>query len=342
LDKSTSNPMTAVYDRLQDLGLSRAYVRQAILPSWWDDDASLSPAGFAEALMLISRHAGVRVADLRTGNVPFSPAGPVTTTRFKLSKGASEEDVALAQRLATQTARVACAGVVSSPKPVPSASEIRGAIIEGGASSVGLDSLLDYCWGELGLPVLHVSNFPHGARKMEGLSAVVEGRPVVVISKSSKQPAWLLFILAHEIGHLSLRHIKDGEVLVDTKVESSSSDKEESQANRFAEELLCGEAGRRFVPSGRWPNARVLAAEAQSLGRKYQIDPGHIVLNYASTMGESFFRVGNAALSFIDPAPDAIGAISRKLDANLDWSALPEEAAEFITRMTGILPAKAA
>jgi hypothetical protein len=59
-------------------------------------------------------------------------------------------------------------------------------------------------------------------------------------------------------------------------------------------------------------------------------------------MGENFFRVGNAALSFIDPAPDAIGVISRKLDANLDWSALPEEAAEFITRMTGLVSAKAA
>ncbi|MFZ4580681.1 MAG: hypothetical protein ACOYOB_20030, partial [Myxococcota bacterium] len=86
--------------------------------------------------------------------------------------------------------------------------------------------------------------------------------------------------------------------------------------------------------SDRWPNARQLAAIADRLGRRDQVDPGHIVLNYGHSMGKGFFAVANAALTHLAADSDAPRLINRVMSDRLDWSALPEDAAEFVMRMT--------
>lgn len=71
------------------------------------------------------------------------------------------------------------------------------------------------------------------------------------------------------------------------------------------------------------------------LGREHRTYPGHIILNYAHSMGGAgFFAVANAALKLIEPEANAPDLIRRKMAANLDWSALPADASEFLMRMT--------
>jgi hypothetical protein len=325
------NPMAEVYKRLSGLGLPKTYVRATVLPSWWDDDAATSPAGLAEAKMLIARHVGIDLADLKGTETP--KPGMITKYKFKKAKKSSGDDVDLARRLASQVAFLAAHAVAAPIVKLPTAAEIRARLIDEGNPWIGLECLLDFCWTS-GIPVLHVNNFPPGAKKMDGLSANVGGRPVIIISKEHRQPAWLLFILAHELGHIERGHIEEDEVLVDERVEVDSSDSEEIQANEFALELLCGDKKKTFVAADRWPNANQLAAEARRIGTKLQIDPGHIVLNYGNSMGRTFFPVANAALAMLNPSPDAVGLIQGRLAKNLDWSSLPEEAAEFVAKMT--------
>jgi hypothetical protein len=54
-----------------------------------------------------------------------------------------------------------------------------------------------------------------------------------------------------------------------------------------------------------------------------RIDPGHIVLNYAHTMGDTFWPVANAALKLLEPKRDALRIVRAKLAEHLDWSSLP-------------------
>lgn len=61
----TENPMKGLYRKLASFGLPKAWVQQNLLPSWWDDEAALSNAGFAEALLHVSRTAGLDLASLR-------------------------------------------------------------------------------------------------------------------------------------------------------------------------------------------------------------------------------------------------------------------------------------
>jgi hypothetical protein len=326
--------MKALYGRLSELGLTRAYVRQTVLPSWWDDEAAATDAGFAEAVMLVSRHVGVDLSTLRhQAGTPSLRSG--VPCKFKKAQGSSNDDVALARSLATQVAMLASSAMPQAADVPLAAAEVRALILDKGEPWVSLGALVDYCWS-VGIPVLHVSNFPRSTKKMEGLTARIGGRPVIILSKEQRQPAWLLFILAHELGHVACGHVGDDQVLVDEKVEQDSNDDEERAANAYAVELLTGAPDRRFYAPGRWPNARALAAAAERIGRQHQIDPGHVVLNYGKSMGSTFFAVANAALTHLDPSPDAVAIIRRKLADNLDWSGLTEEAAEFVAKMTGL------
>src|SRR5208337_644039 len=114
-------------------------------------------------------------------------------------------------------------------------------------------------------------------------------------------------------------HITDDGALLDDRVEEESQDDEEKQANAFALELLTGRANCRIVPAGRWPNAHDLAEDAEKMGRQQMIDPGHIVLNYAHAMGNSFFAVGNAALNLLTSQANAVGLVRDKMASYLDW-----------------------
>jgi hypothetical protein len=328
-----ANPMKNLYRRLSEVGLTRAFVGKTALPSWWDDDVALTPAGYAQGLLLLSRHLGLDLRSLQdeSASIHLRDFG---VCKYKKRGDVTEAEPALARVMATRTAQLAGESMSTPPAPVPaSALEIRQQVLDQGVPWVGLRELVDYCWAG-GIPVLHLDHFPTTARRPDGFAARVRGRPVVILCRKAKHSAWLLFMLAHELGHLALGHIPAEGALLDDHVDQDSPDDEEKQANAFTVELLTGQPGRRFVASGRWPNARVLAAEAREIGRQRMIDPGHVVLNYAHSMGKDFFAVANAALKFLEPHADAVGMLRAKMAESLDWSRLPEDSSEFLMRVT--------
>lgn len=322
-----------LYRRLTAVGLTRAYVVGTALPTWWDDEVAANPAGFAQGMLLISRHLGLDLASLQnpSESVRLRSFG---VCKFKKRPDVSEDQLALARVIATRAAQLAAAAVSSRPLPIPSDPlDIRQLILDRGACWVSLDELLEYCWS-VGLPVLHVDHFPKNACRPDGFAARVDGRPVIVLCRRAKHSAWLLFILAHELGHLALGHVPENGSLIDEGMDPSSEDEEERAANQFALALLNGNSGQSFVASGRWPNAAELARAAGEIGHQKFIDPGHIVLNYAHSMGKSFYPVGMAAANLLEPNFDAVKHVRAKLAAHLDWGMLPEDSSEFLMRVT--------
>lgn len=328
-----SNPIKSLYRRLRQVGLTRAFVLQTAFPRWWDDEIANSPAGYAQGLMLLSRHLGLDLASLQDEKSPLK-LREFGVCKFKKRAGVSEDQLALARVMATRTAQLAAAAMPEPAKALPSdAEEIRQHILDRGAPWVGLKELLNYCWS-MGLPVLHLDHFPKNACRPHGFASRLHGRQVIVLCRRSKYTAWLLFILAHELGHLVLGHVPEDGALLDEHIEEASTDSEESEANAFALDLLTGSPERRFVAAGRWPNARALVESAREVGQRQMIDPGHVVLNYAHSMGPSFFPVGNAALQMLEPHADAVSLIRAVMAEHLDWSLLPEDSSEFLMRVT--------
>jgi hypothetical protein len=328
-----SNPIKKLYGRLGDVGLTRAFVKKMAWPSWWDDEIALNPSGYSQGLLLLSRHLGLDLASMQSDNEPIR-LRDFGTCKYKKRSDVTEDELALARVLATRAAQLAASAVSLPALAIPTnASEIRQQILDEDSPWVGLNDLLRYCWS-IGLPVLHLDYFPRNAKRPDGFAARVQGRPVIVLCRHAKYSAWLLFILAHELGHLSLGHVPEDGSLIDQGLDENSTDLEEQQANRFAIELLTGKPNRQYVASGRWPNAVGLTDAAKRIAHQSKIDPGHVVLNYAHSMGKEFFPVGLAALKLLDPHDDAVAKIRSKMAANLDWSRLPEDSSEFLMRVT--------
>ena len=73
---------------------------------------------------------------------------------------------------------------------------------------------------------------------------------------------------------------------------------------------------------------------ARHASGELRVDPGHIVLNYAHTMGGRFWPVANAALGLLEPNRDAMKVVRQKMAGHLDWSSLPEDSSEFLMRVS--------
>lgn len=302
------------------------------MPLWWDDALWDNPVSRAEGFIHLSRHLGIDITSLqdRAATLRLKDFG---VCKYKKQAGTTDDELLLARVIATRAAQLAAAAIDRPVQPVPPAVELRAAILEQ-APWVGFQQLLDYCWFS-GIPVLHVNHFPTDAKKKPmGFTLRAKGRPAIVLCLEKTQPAWQLFILAHELGHLYHGHVPANGALLDETVLGNEPDAEESQADQYAIELLTGKATACFQTEGRWPNAKTLAEQAREYGERNQIDPGHVVLNCARNIGGGFWGIANAALNILDPQADAIGAISERLAANLDWERLPEDSSEFLMRIT--------
>ena len=326
----STNPMTQLYSRLStEIGVSRNFIRDKILPEWWDDRIAANPAGYAEAIGYISRRLALDLHSLQPDRKIQRLTGE--QPKFKHNVNLRSDQVSVAQTIATYAAELACFTAVNAYRKLPeSAQVIRQEILNSGADWVDLNGFLDYCW-QHGVPVVPVTQFLNGVQKMDGLAAQINGRPAIVLSKAHKHSSWLLFILAHELGHIVRGHLKSSAVLVDAKVYPDSKDKEEEEANRFASALLTGDPVIRYT-AAKYLRAEELAQAARKRGKEDQVYPGVIALNYA--WNRRFFAVGNATLNLLEPKTNPIELMRQKMCANIDLDRLSEETSAYLVRMT--------
>jgi len=314
--------MRDIYERLKAAGYTPSFVR-SLLPDWWEDKFAEVPSSRAYAEGVIARQLRLELSSLRDKHAKLQPQlhGGV---RLKHRRGETDDDFTVAVTLGSRLATIASL-CLDTPAQVDglNAASIRKQILDTGAPWVGFSELLDYCW-QVGIPVTSLRKLPQGARKPDGMAVWTESRPAIVISSARRQPAWHLFILAHELGHLVKKHIKQGEVGVDSdvKAQMTSTRKDEIEANAFAVELLSGDPNISFSPPGCRLNATQLANAARSIGQQLRIDPGFIALSYSRSQG--FIPVGAAALNEISPTTDAC-ALYRRFYERLDMDELAED-----------------
>ncbi len=318
----------SLFQRLNGIGFDSSYIRSVALPEWWDESMTETEDGLAQTLILLSRNLHLDLNALWDENRPLE-CNTVGATPFKKSRNVTEDRLRQAQCIAVRAAQLACEAVGTPVNALPElAKEVRSSILEKG-ELVDFNALLDYCW-QLGIPVLHVSEFPKKAHKMEGMAAEIKGRPVIVLSKNQKYSAWQVFILAHELGHIVSRHTSSDQMVFDESMDQSSKDEMEVAANNFAFELLLGRKAR-YRTNDSTP--RSLAESATNQGRKDCVDPGVIVLNYAWVQNE--WAVANAALKILEPNANAVGLVRTKMHNLLDWERLPADSQRFLAKVTG-------
>jgi len=225
---SYNRNMKDLYERLRKRGFDAKFVRERVLPDWWDDLLASVPANRAIAEMAIARHLGFSIAEL------CDPAASLTlpsvsSFRLKCRKGTTPSKVQPAVVVAQRAANLVLGSLTGLPPFVAGlpAQEIRNEILDE-ESCVDLKSLVNFCWGH-GIAVIHLNpdHLPK-AKRFDGLAMYPAAGPVVVLCYRSHSPPWLAFHLAHEMGHFFREHVKSGGTpLVDSKLNTVGNDSEE-------------------------------------------------------------------------------------------------------------------
>ncbi len=318
--------------QLRSAGLSKDAI-DAAWPSWWSDTADTSPSARAELRFVVARSLGLSAPALVGERVEFVFHDKA---RFK-NLNASIEDL---ERAALNSFGVAVGRLlISATKPGQglfgtSAEVLRKALLSQGAAD--LLGLLSTCWA-LGIPVVHASISPLKHKAMHAMVIGQNGRQAILLSRSARYPALVAFTLAHEMAHIALGHVPDGDMLVDVDepVDKTSNDDEEESANRYAREVLIGDPDPHFDVNFNHFNAAELADVALRAGAENGIDPGTIILGVAKQL--NVWPVAMAALKFLYPdQPPLEPAINRLAEHQLELDILGEDSADFIRRVIGV------
>lgn len=335
--KTTTKPksrMKQLYDRFVQVDLDPKYVASVALPDWWDDKIAETDAGYGRALGLISSHLNIDLRLLWDSSAPLT-CPSFGKTNFKKHSGVTEKEVEWSKCIALSAAKIALKVIDRDLVPLPADGRaIRDSILAQSKTWVDLPSLLDFLWAH-GIPVLHVSNFPKGSKKMAALAARIDGRPVIVLAKKHSYSSLVVFDLSHETGHILCKHIDTNNVLVDSKINrvDEETDPEEQAANRMAVEILTGKPDLQYVHGRQKVTAQALARMALATGQKHGVDPGVVAQNFAH--GRQFFALANAACNLLDDQSDPVGLVRKKMLEHLHLDQLADEDTEFLLRVTG-------
>jgi len=192
------------------------------------------------------------------------------------------------------------------------------------------------------VPVLYLPSLPT-SKKMDAVVVNMSGRPVICLTKKHKHESELLFLLAHEMGHVFHGHLEIGQTLIDKKVNAQEKDldKQENQANAFAIELLTGDESTQFHSNGRYLKASTLASAAEEHGKERNIDPGHIVLNWGHTTQQQtklnqHWAIAKQALNILYPAPGWEGYIKNKLCDKIEEDEEDEDQIDYLYKLMNI------
>lgn len=313
---------------LSAAGIASAAV-DAVWPAWWSSDAEDNLSARAEVRLTVARRLGLKPSSLLAGETEFIWRDDA---RFK-GLGVASED----QQSALTSFGVALAGALASLLPpqidVSDASAVRQALT--GFGTVGLGAVLSYCWA-VNVPVVQLKAFPLGQKRMSAMSAHSAQGRAILLGRRSNYSSQAAFLIAHELGHIALGHVDHGSGLVDAVAPWSRSgdDPEETLADRYALELLLGDADTEFQPSvGSFSGAQ-LAQVAVKEGPKRQIDPGVLALSVGYQTGrwpqamramriiygqersvsQQINRVAVAELNRYDPSQDTIEYLGSVLD----------------------------
>ncbi|MDO8768476.1 MAG: hypothetical protein Q7K57_07210 [Burkholderiaceae bacterium] len=333
-----SNRLNTIFRSLEAAGYPRN-LQQLLLPDWVTPEVISDDATAAEVATILAKRLGLRPTSL------FSQAPHIETlrrrdTKYKRSIPNKSKNLTAATAVAVSLAETiaAACSIPFSPFPTNALSFRQAVLTDFPGNWLGLRNLLMYCWAH-GVPVVHLAEIDQGVAKMDGMVVQTDDRPVIVLSKNADLWAWQLFVLTHEMAHIALGHVEPDEILIDEELGKESyamedPDVDERAADAFAIEVMNGRPDATYRVSDEQVNAPTLARAAFDHGKSQQIDPGHIVLNFAHRSGN--WPVGIAAAKILQgDKPAAAVVINEAMWRELDPEAFSDDTLEFLRRATG-------
>lgn len=305
----------------------------AAWPEWWSDEAASSPSAQAELYFSVARKLGLDPRSLLDSDGPSFMWNDFA--KYKNFNGTDIERQAISS-FGTSIARIILSGTEGTSSLIGvEASFLRQSILKN-QEFVRYQDLLSLLWA-IGIPTIYLCLHPLPAKHMCAMAVSVGERHAILLSKNVKYPAWAAFHLAHEIGHIALGHVEQGSALIDMDdplYKITQGDNEESASDRFALELLTGNAELTIEKIGSGNNARELASRARSLGHELRIEPGTLALCYGYSTKE--WATVQAALTYIYSKPLPAWEVTNKIaKSQIQWDRLGDDNSSFISAVMG-------
>ncbi len=332
----TTTQIDRIFGALESAGYPREFQR-SLLPEWVTAEVLHDEGATLEVASILAKRLGLRVGPLFSDSPGLEDLRR-RDTKYKRSIPNRSKNLSAATSLAMFVAESVGYATPFPYTPFPQDPlELRAEIFKNdGGKWLGLRNLLLACWRH-GVPVIYLDQVGSGLPKMDGMVTHVEGRPVIVLSKRSTAWAWQSFIIAHEVAHCALGHVEPDEILVDENLGNQSyalddADEDEQAADHFAITLLNGRENASYGSEEKHITARGLVDSAFKYGTANQIDPGHIVLNFAKH--NDAWPIGMAAINMLqEKLPSAGTTVNDLLWRCIQESLLPDDTIALLRRV---------
>jgi hypothetical protein len=314
------------------LGLSDEVIDLA-WPSWWSDEAELSASARAELRFVVARRLGLDAIALVDNDEPHFVWKAAT---FKNLSAITDAQRAAITSYGTSLARTILSAVPETPgRQDLGALGLRARLLSG-AEVVSLQDVLSLCWA-LGIPVMHLKVFPLKAKHMCAMAVRVRDRYAIILARKSNFPSQIAYYIGHELGHIALDHLASHPAVVDLEDPLGPGrglDEEEAAADRYALELLTGQAAPQVLTEARRFSAASLAEAVRVAGPQLHIDPGILALCFGHNTG--IWNKVFAALKLIYPQSSPVGTyVNRVAFSQLEPGILSEEGEDYLRSATG-------
>lgn len=329
-----------IYRSLRTVGLTKGQIF-SILPEWWDPEMARSQSGLRETALLLGRRLSLDAAALLDGRIQH--AQDLSPPRYKHTVRVTEAQLLPATLIASSLAKAIVGAMTAKEVQLASNAQVIRKQVLQTEPRVDFDSILNFCWAT-GIPVIPLPNLPAGVRKMDAAAIKVGHRPVILIALRNNSKAWLSFLIAHELGHLSLSHVPTNSALIEGSLNDSTEfdvnsgvDRQEVEANDFANSLLTG--GHSEAVVGSWPRDLPpvsIATIAMKAGAELRTAPGHLVLRYGFLTRR--WPDARSALNFLSDDMDAQASLVARLRQEIDTSRIGDDLSDYVLQITGVAP----
>lgn len=283
--KLATRSIPSLIRRLRQAGFGSDFVSGAILPDWWDKSCLNQPELLPEIEIRVGRFLAVPLSTVSDPESTLDPPG-YPRARLRCVRDIDRDRLAPAIHAAMQVASAVVRNL-KEPVPAPACPPSDGLAwrqeIGDFDGSLGLDTILKDLWTR-GIPVVPTHLLP--TPSFQGLAAVVENRPVVVLGHRHDEPGRVAFRISHEVGHIAKGDCTPDAPVVDEDEEILSDDKMEALADRYAARVLVGEATIPEPASSALASFRDLAKQASNVARETGADAGAIIFSWARTTGD--------------------------------------------------------
>lgn len=335
----TTTTAEALYQTVRQIGLTRAQARR-LLPTWWSPELERGAQGVAELAMHLARRLSLQLGPLVEGRVV--PQGAVRDVAFKHHARADPESLAASSYIAAALAQCIAATTAVPYRPFPESAaalcdEIR---LRSSTGTIDFQAVVSACWHH-GVPVIPLPHLPVGLRKMDGAVLGAADRPVIVVARRKSSRAWLSFIVAHELAHVVLGHVRPGVSIVDVSLQDmstyaseSATDRQEGEADALALRLLGDGVADTLIANWlpNWGPAQIAAA-SRLAARAHRLEAGHLALRHG--FRHQRWPEAVSALGFLSEDLDAEGELLAQLKRNVDLDRVADDLQDMVAQITG-------